>query len=174
MKKLLIAAALSFWLVPAMARADCSSPAGVEAEVIYNADYHVMQFCNGTDWVAMGGLSGGGSSGPAVPTDVKETTATHDGDFDSNGDSDGNGYEEMQAFIEANGCSGYEIFRTEDIIRYLEAGNNFSTTGGWVLGVTSRFLSGEAFRPIWGETQGGVPHRWRRIMFLNRCGMRVA
>jgi hypothetical protein len=65
MKKRLIAVALLFsWLSPAVARADCSGPAGVEAEVIYNADYHVMQFCNGTDWVAMGGISpaAGGSS----------------------------------------------------------------------------------------------------------------
>jgi hypothetical protein len=40
--------------------------------------------------------------------------------------------------------------------------------------VTSRALSGEAFRPIWGETQGGVPHRSRRITVLDRCGMRLA
>jgi len=40
--------------------------------------------------------------------------------------------------------------------------------------VTSRFLSGEAFRPIRGETEGGVPHKSRRTALLNLCGMRIA
>jgi hypothetical protein len=39
--------------------------------------------------------------------------------------------------------------------------------------VTSRSLSGEAFRPIWGETRGGIPHRSRRIAPLDLCGMRM-
>jgi hypothetical protein len=46
-----------------MARAACSNPAGAEGNQVYNTTYHVMQFCNGTDWVAMGALSpaaGGG------------------------------------------------------------------------------------------------------------------
>jgi hypothetical protein len=35
------------------ALADCTNPAGVESQIVYNADYHTMQFCNGTDWINM-------------------------------------------------------------------------------------------------------------------------
>ncbi|MCD8494060.1 MAG: hypothetical protein LRY36_00820 [Alphaproteobacteria bacterium] len=41
--------------LPATAQADCTGPAGKVAEIIYNVDYKVMQYCNGTDWVGMGG-----------------------------------------------------------------------------------------------------------------------
>ena len=30
----------------------CSSPTGKEADIVYNADYHTYQFCNGTNWMA--------------------------------------------------------------------------------------------------------------------------
>jgi hypothetical protein len=43
------------------ASASCSGPTGNEADLMYNKDYHTMQFCNGTNWVSMGG---GGGSGP--------------------------------------------------------------------------------------------------------------
>lgn len=39
------------------ARADCTSPAGVEGKIIYNSDHKVAQFCNGTDWIGMAGGS---------------------------------------------------------------------------------------------------------------------
>ena len=29
----------------------CSSPAGNEADVVYNSAYHTYQFCNGTNWL---------------------------------------------------------------------------------------------------------------------------
>lgn len=35
------------------ALADCTNPAGVESQIVYNADYKVLQFCNGTDWINM-------------------------------------------------------------------------------------------------------------------------
>jgi hypothetical protein len=53
---LIFLAALLF-SVPA--RADCAGPAGPEGQVMYNVTYKTMQFCNGTDWIAMGG---GGST----------------------------------------------------------------------------------------------------------------
>jgi len=34
---------------------NCSNPTGDEGDIIYNYDYHVLQFCNGTNWVAFGG-----------------------------------------------------------------------------------------------------------------------
>jgi hypothetical protein len=48
----------------------CSSPAGNEADILYNSNYHTYQFCNGTSWVAYGG--GGSCAGstynPTVPS----------------------------------------------------------------------------------------------------------
>ena len=32
----------------------CSSPTANEGGIIYNGDYHTYQFCNGTNWIAMG------------------------------------------------------------------------------------------------------------------------
>ena len=40
----------------------CTNPDGHKAEIIFNDDYHVMQYCNGTNWVAMGPPGNGGSS----------------------------------------------------------------------------------------------------------------
>ena len=41
------------------AYADCTNPAGTEGQQIYNTTYNAMQFCNGTNWVAMtGGVAG--------------------------------------------------------------------------------------------------------------------
>jgi hypothetical protein len=45
---LLLATAL---LVPARAFANCSIPAGIAGDIIYNSTYNVVQFCNGTNWI---------------------------------------------------------------------------------------------------------------------------
>src|SRR5664279_5564036 len=36
------------------AQAACSSPAGSAGNIINNSDYHVPQYCDGTNWIAMG------------------------------------------------------------------------------------------------------------------------
>jgi hypothetical protein len=47
---------MAFLVMPTSpARADCSSPAGVAGQQIYNSTYPVMQYCNGTDWIPMWG-----------------------------------------------------------------------------------------------------------------------
>lgn len=54
--------------VASPALAACTKPdgVGVAGEILYNSTYKVMQFCNGTDWVAMmGGTGGGGGAAPA-------------------------------------------------------------------------------------------------------------
>jgi hypothetical protein len=39
----------------------CSNPATIgEGDIIYNNDFHTYQFCNGTNWVSMGGIGTGG------------------------------------------------------------------------------------------------------------------
>src|SRR5437868_12388226 len=54
---------LAVAVFPGSAHAGCSGPAGNEGDFIYNGDYHVMQYCNGTAWMQMGS-----SPGPAGPT----------------------------------------------------------------------------------------------------------
>lgn len=52
---------------PTPALAACTNPAGAEGEMIYNDDFNVAQFCNGTSWVSMsGGASAGAESDPQV------------------------------------------------------------------------------------------------------------
>src|SRR5213076_1544280 len=59
----LLLTVLAVAVFPGSAHAGCSGPAGNEGDFIYNGDFHVMQFCNGTAWFSMGG-----GSGPAGPT----------------------------------------------------------------------------------------------------------
>lgn len=50
---LLFVAMLNAILHVGQANAACLSPSGVIGEMIYNGDYGVVQFCDGTDWVGM-------------------------------------------------------------------------------------------------------------------------
>ena len=58
----LLLAVMLFFAAPA-AYAACTNPAGDEGEQLYNLDHHMMQFCNGTAWVAMGSAGGGSGAG---------------------------------------------------------------------------------------------------------------
>lgn len=40
--------------LPHEVSADCTGPVGSEARMIYNYDCHVLQYCDGTDWVLVG------------------------------------------------------------------------------------------------------------------------
>jgi hypothetical protein len=44
-------------IAPLPARADCTTPAGVAGKIIFNTTYNVMQYCNGTNWINMGGVA---------------------------------------------------------------------------------------------------------------------
>ncbi len=46
------------------ALADCTAPAGIAGDQIFNAPYKTMQFCDGTLWYSMKGSSGGGGASP--------------------------------------------------------------------------------------------------------------
>ncbi len=60
--------ALLLSLTPATAHAVCSSPSGNEGDINYSLPLHIMAYCNGTDWVAMGSQSGF-SFGTLTPDD---------------------------------------------------------------------------------------------------------
>jgi hypothetical protein len=66
--RLLIGALACFMLTPATAFAACSTPTANAGEMLYNADYGTMQFCNGTTWVSMAAGSGGTEVDPKVGT----------------------------------------------------------------------------------------------------------
>ena len=76
MKKILLGASFFvfavYYMLPNTVQAACTGPAGEAADIFYNADAKIIQFCNGTDWRALGsgggsGGGGGGSSGPLLP-----------------------------------------------------------------------------------------------------------
>lgn len=58
-------------LTPSLAFAACTSPSGVAGQVVYNADSHVHQYCNDTNWIAMAIVAGdGGAGGCLAPAGV--------------------------------------------------------------------------------------------------------
>jgi hypothetical protein len=46
----------------------CSNPSGVEDNIVYNKDYHTLQYCNGAAWYPLGTGSGGSSGNCSNPT----------------------------------------------------------------------------------------------------------
>ena len=58
MRYLFLLAALSALLFPATVHALCVNPPGDKGDQIYNSSHDVMQYCNGSKWISMGG--GGG------------------------------------------------------------------------------------------------------------------
>ena len=50
------------------AQAACTGPAGGAGKLIYNADDEVMQYCDDTNWIAMGPVPGTGGAGCSNPT----------------------------------------------------------------------------------------------------------
>ncbi|PZO87322.1 MAG: hypothetical protein DI626_04295, partial [Micavibrio aeruginosavorus] len=56
------------------AQAACVNPVGDHGDMLYNRDHTVMQYCNGTDWIGMGG-------GGAAADNLGDHTATKDLDM---------------------------------------------------------------------------------------------
>ena len=75
---ILLAVLLATLFSPAASWAVCVSPAGNDGDLLYNHDYHVMQFCNGTNWQAMGPVPGKGAGNHST---VFVTSTTHNGNF---------------------------------------------------------------------------------------------
>ncbi len=81
-------------LLPAAAYAQCASPAGIAGEITYNTSESMAQYCDGTNWIAMGRKAVVELNGDSMPTaglvgywkldETSGTTAT---------DSSGNGYD---------------------------------------------------------------------------------
>lgn len=87
---------LCLFQLPARA-ANCSLPSGSapEGAVLYNTDHHVMQYCNGTNWMRMGPVPGAGGTGCAAPSGPTSGLVgwwkLDDGSGSTAADSSGNG-----------------------------------------------------------------------------------
>jgi hypothetical protein len=57
-------------------RAACSNPAGNEADQLYNKDYHTYEFCNGSQWIAFGGVGSVGGPSTFVVTQTASSSAS--------------------------------------------------------------------------------------------------
>ncbi|MCA1241472.1 hypothetical protein LC092_03370 [Stappia stellulata] len=112
------------------AQAACSSPPGQASQTRYDFTANKLYYCNDTDWVEMGG-SGGGSS--IVPIDVKLTTAANNGNF--------GGFSGMKSFIEANGCTGYQVCTGNNIFRYMENGGTSPSEMVWLSPNSGNWIS---------------------------------
>lgn len=88
----------------------------VTGELVYNTNDSSYYYYDGSSWAKLGG-------GWYVPTDVKATTATHNGNFGS--------YQAMYTWIQSNGCSGYHVCTANDLASYLQLHTLSSSIGGW-------------------------------------------
>lgn len=109
---------LAILLVPALAHAACSSPAGSEGDLRYDSTAKTIYFCDDTNWIAMGGSG----SSPRLPTAVRVTSAAM---------TDGNlgGWAAFRTYMDSNSCSGYEWCRDDELAEWFRAGNT-TITGG--------------------------------------------
>lgn len=103
------------------------------------------------------GTSGSSGGGASVPTDFKLTTAKHNGNF--------GGYQAMRTWLQANGCSGYELCTQNDIMRYISvnglpatiASDTMAFSEGYAGGyVTSEASSCEG----WNSSYSGTVGKW--------------
>lgn len=79
---------LAMTLMSGPAHAACLTPAGDAGKVIYNADHSMMQYCDGTNWVAMGGVSpveGDVATGLNAHWKLDESSGTTAADSSGNG-----------------------------------------------------------------------------------------
>lgn len=69
----------ALFMQPEQANAACSGPSGKAGEIIYNQSQNVFQYCNDTDWIAMGkpGSGSGGCANPAIPEGQMGYNADH-------------------------------------------------------------------------------------------------
>ena len=75
------------WLPATAFATGCSNPSGNESDLIYNGDHHVMQYCDGTVWRAMGRIGGGDAA-----SDLMLWWKFDDGSGTGAADSTGNGW----------------------------------------------------------------------------------
>jgi Uncharacterized conserved protein len=110
---------LSFCLLfaaPHAAQAACSSPTGVAGQMKYNADYHVPQYCDNTNWIAMG-VAATSTSLSYLTTNTANSTASRgvwgDGTY----------------IYVADGVGGLDVYRFDGTTLTLKATNTTNAIG---------------------------------------------
>jgi len=88
--------------------------AGAAGEVAYSSypEKIGLYYFDGSTWKPVG------ATGWYVPSDIKTTTAAHDGNF--------GGYDGQLQWIQQNGCEGYHVCDAEEITRYLQMGKSIT------------------------------------------------
>jgi len=88
---MLLAVLVAMLVSSAAARAACSNPSGAAGDLMYNSGYHVPQYCDGTNWVAMGPQGAGGSGCGAPSTGLVGWWKFDEASGTSAADATGNG-----------------------------------------------------------------------------------
>jgi hypothetical protein len=121
----------------------CASPSGTEADILYNGNFHVPQYCDGSNWVAIGPIPGAGGGGCSSPTGTESDLV----------------YNAASRVIQY--CDGTKWVRagltplapTEGLIHYWKFDESSGTTAADSAGSTNGTL---ANGPVWQPTGGKV------------------
>ncbi|MCB9988799.1 MAG: hypothetical protein H6868_05605 [Rhodospirillales bacterium] len=121
----LLAMAVVF-LLPAAAHAACSSPAANAGKMIYNTDASMAQYCDGTDWVAMGRKEMAALNADNMPTSglvgywkLDETSGTTAADSSGNGNTGtmAGGLDASTDSLPGKLANAFDFDGTDDYIR---------------------------------------------------------
>lgn len=157
----LISFSFLLFLLPVSAHA-CSNPTGVEAEIIYNTDHKVMQFCNGTNWISMA-VSDATLASLADIDDVQDGISPTEGQFLTWDNTGGE-------WIAADGVSGFKIpddasvcdGSTDGTIRYNSNKLQLCVNGtGWTSLVGGSINNGNwSGGRLWGDYVLNTDYFW--------------
>jgi hypothetical protein len=121
---------LFFW--PASpAFAACTNPAGVAGDMIYNADYATMQFCNSSLWISMAGGGGSASVGTLTANNFCTSNA---------------GGTQIVCTTASIGVSQLNATGTASSSTYLRGDGTWSTPSSGLSGGTANYI------PLWSSS----------------------
>ncbi len=153
--------------LPGLAHADCTTPDGVEGQMIYNTTAKMMQYCNGSSWVNMAGSAGYSSGGSLqLGDDADSCTAGKAGTQRYNSSTGKMEYCNGTAWTAMGGT-----FELKDTNLYMWGGNNtWSVLGN---GLTGHAYSSPVTVTILNETvtfTDIAPGAWQAACGLDSDG----
>lgn len=144
--RILLLAILLLTLNVATAHAACTNPARNAGNIVFNADYHILQYCDGTDWIGIGGKSSQSGNlvlnGLAGHWKLDETAGATLADSSSSGNdgawSDGNDGQVGNESVAAPVLRGLQfsagseaVIISNSVLTQAESANGFTATA-WV------------------------------------------